>query len=160
MPFTLFGGSMEPQHYDFYQKLRSRIREWPKSKDRSTGKWSEYFLFAPDLFHLVCKLSIDSEVPAKAKLKLAGAIAYFVSPFDLMPEAFGGVIGFTDDIALAVYVLNSLVNGSHSDTLKRNWAGEQDILKLIEKVMKRVDSMGSSNRLGKSVWEKVKNMFK
>lgn len=161
--YSEFGQTESPldsHHYDFYQKLRARIRKWSKGKDGSTGKWSEYFLFAPDLFHLLCRLSIDSEVSIKARLKLAGAIAYFVSPFDLMPEALVGVIGFADDIALAAYVLNSLVNGCHPHILKRNWAGNQDILALIKGIMKWGDSAGRSGILGKKAWKKVIKMFK
>ena len=152
--------SLDPHHKDFYQNLRIRIREWSKSRNKSNGKWSEFLLFAPDLFHLLCKLSIDTEVPAKTKLKLTGAIAYFVSPFDLMPEVLMGAIGFADDIALAAYVLNSLVNGCRPDILKRNWAGDQDILDLIKRIMKWGDSMGRSGMLGKNVSKKVKKMIR
>ena len=152
-------GLQDPQHDDFYQKLRAEVRAWPKSKDGRSGKWSEYFLFAPDLFHLLCKLSIDSQVPAKIKLKLAGAIAYFASPFDLMPEAFMGFIGFADDIALAAYVLNSTLNTCNPDILRRHWAGDQDILELIQGVMKWVDSRGRTGILRKRVFAKLKKMF-
>jgi uncharacterized membrane protein YkvA (DUF1232 family) len=152
--------SLDPYHKDFYQDLRSKIREWSKSRGKSNRKWSEFLMFAPDLFHLLCKLSIDSEVPAKKKLKLAGAIAYFISPFDLMPEVLMGAIGFTDDVALAAYVLNSMVNGCRPDILKRNWAGDQDILDLIKRIMRWGDSMGRSGILGKSVSKKVKKMIR
>lgn len=161
--YSQFGptdGLMDPHHYDFYQKIRSRIRAWLKSNDGSAGQWSEFLLFAPDLFHLLCKLSTDSEVPAKIKLKLAGAIAYFAAPFDLMPEALMGFIGFADDIALAAYVLNSMLNTCNPDIVKRHWAGDQDILKLTKRIMKWGDSMGRSGILGRGVWTKVKKMFK
>ena len=150
----------DPQHKDFYHKLRAGVRAWPKRKHRRSSKWSEYILFAPDLFHLLCKLSIDSQVPAKIKLKLAGAIAYFASPFDLMPEALMGFIGFSDDIALAAYVLNSTLNSCNPDILKRHWAGDQDILELIQRIMKWTDSVGRSGVLRTRVLAKLRKMFK
>ena len=61
-------GSLDPYHKDFYQNLRSRIRVWSKRRGKSDRKWSEFLMFAPDLFHLLCKLSIDSEVPARPVL--------------------------------------------------------------------------------------------
>ncbi len=52
-------------------------------------------MFAPDLLHLLCKLTIDEDVPVKERAKLAAAIAYFISPIDLVPEAIVGIIGYT-----------------------------------------------------------------
>ena len=153
------GGSMDQHHYDFYQNLRSRIREWLNTKNGSTSTWAEYLMLAPDLFHLLCKLAADSEVPVKERLKLGGAIAYFVSPFDLVPEALVGVIGFADDIALAAYVLNSLMNSCNPDILKRHWAGDQDVLEVIQKILRLGDRAGRTGVLGKGVWNKIKTMF-
>ena len=151
---------IDPQSYDFYQSLRHRIREWLNTRNGSAGKWAEYLMLVPDLFHLLCKLSIDNEVPVKERIKLGAAIAYFVSPFDLVPEALVGVIGFADDIALAAYVLNSLVNTCNSDILKRHWAGDRDVLELIQRILRSGDRMGRTGVLGKGVWKKVKRMYK
>ena len=79
---------MSKQGSDFYQRLRISIRDWLATEEGSSNKWSEYLLLAPDFFHLLCKLSIDRDVPTKEKAKLAVAIAYFVSPLDLLPVAF------------------------------------------------------------------------
>jgi len=47
------------------------------------------------------KLSVDARIPLAHKAQLAAAIAYFVSPFDLIPEGLIGPGGFLDDIALS-----------------------------------------------------------
>ncbi|MCJ7595269.1 MAG: YkvA family protein [Desulfobacterales bacterium] len=151
---------MEEKNYDFYQKLRSRTREWLRSEDGSSSKWAEYLMFAPDLFHLLCKLAMDSEVPVRERVKLAAAMAYFVSPFDLLPEALICFIGFADDIALAAYVLNSLVNHCDPEILRRHWAGDEDILVLVQKILKFGNRMSKAGVLGKGVWKKMKGMFK
>jgi len=150
---------MDEHNYDFYKNLRSRSREWLRTENGSTNRWAEYLMFAPDLFHLLCKLAIDSEVPVKERVKLAGAVAYFVSPFDLMPEAFVGFIGFADDIALAAYVLNSLVNKCDADILKRHWAGEQDVLELIRRILRLGDNAGRAGLFRKGVGKKIRKMF-
>ncbi len=150
---------MDQHNYDFYKRLRIRAREWLSTRNGSTGKWAEYLMFAPDLFHLLCKLAMDDDVPVKERVKLAGAIAYFVSPFDLIPEALVGFIGFADDIALAAYVLNSLVNTCDPEILKRHWAGDEDILELVRRILRLGNKAGFSNILGKGAWGKIRKML-
>ena len=142
------------QEGDFYQNLRAKFKKWASSEEGKVNKWTEYLLSAPDLFHLMCKLSIDKDVPVKEKAKLAGAIAYFVSPIDLIPEAFVGPIGYVDDIALAAYVLNSIVDSAGPDIVKKHWAGEQDVLKVIKHILEVADEM-----VGSGLWKKLKKMF-
>lgn len=151
---------MEQENYDFYKKLRTRTRKWLGARNGSSGKWPEYLMFAPDLFHLLCKLSIDSDVPVKEKAKLAATAAYFISPFDLLPEALLGFTGFADDIALSAYVLNSLVNTCPPDILKRHWAGDQDILGLVQRILKMGEKAGLSRAFGRGLWKKIKGKFR
>ncbi|MBT8350877.1 MAG: DUF1232 domain-containing protein [Deltaproteobacteria bacterium] len=129
--------------------------QWIHSEEGKDHKWSEYLLAAPDLFHLLCKLSIDKDVPVKEKAMLAGAIAYFVSPIDLVPEAIVGPIGYVDDISLAAYVLNQIVNNTDPEVLKRHWAGDGDLLDLIQHILERADKM-----VGSGLWNKLRNMIK
>jgi len=136
---------------DFYKNLRIKLREWLKSDEGKTSKFAEYLMFAPDLFHLLCKLTIDKDVPAIEKAKLVGAITYFVSPVDLIPEVLSGPLGYVDDIALAAYVLNSLVNNIDEEIVKRHWVGDADVLNLIQQILNVADAM-----LGSGIWEKLR----
>ena len=59
--------------------------------------------------------TLDPETPTSAKMVLAATIAYFIMPFDLIPDFIVG-IGFTDDaaaIALAIKTLSGIVNRNH-----------------------------------------------
>jgi len=145
---------MANQQKDFYQDLRKRMHEWLGSEEGKSNKWAEYLMFAPDLFHLLCKLSIDKDVPVKEKAKLAGAIAYFISPLDLIPEAITGPVGYIDDIALAAYVLNSIVNKTNPDVLRRHWAGDEDVLVAIQHILQVAENM-----VGKGLWNKLKKVL-
>jgi len=145
---------MVDQKKDFYQDLRVRIREWLKTKEGMDSKWGEYLMFAPDLFHVLCKLSIDKDVPIKEKAKLAGAIAYFVSPIDLLPEALLGPLGFVDDISLAAYVLNSIMNKTDPEIVRKHWAGEDDVLEVVKKILNVADEM-----VGQGLWKKIKRLI-
>ena len=101
---------MDQSQQDFYQKLRKDVKRWINDNLDKENKWSDYVLAAPDLFHLLCKLSVDKEVPANKKIKLLAGIAYFISPIDLLPELFLGPLGYLDDISIAAYILNDTIN--------------------------------------------------
>jgi len=136
---------------DFYRALRRKIRAWTQSEEGRGSPWAEYVLLAPDLFHLLCKLAWDPDVPKAEKAKLAAAIAYFVSPLDLLPEAFLGPVGYADDVALAAYVLNGIVNKTSPEVVARHWAGEGDVLVVVQRTLAAADRM-----LGSGLWKRVK----
>jgi uncharacterized membrane protein YkvA (DUF1232 family) len=139
---------------DFYQSFREKMRGWLATEEGKTNKFGEYLMFAPDLFHLLCKLSLDDEVPIKEKAKLAGAIAYFVSPIDLLPEVITGPLGYLDDIAVAAYVLNGIINNTDKALVQKHWAGDGDVLAVIQQIIKGADEM-----LGSGLWGKLKKKF-
>ncbi|NQV30903.1 MAG: DUF1232 domain-containing protein [Candidatus Marinimicrobia bacterium] len=140
---------------DFYQKMRAEIRGWLQTKTGKSTQWSEYLLLAPDLFHLLAKLAMDKDVPSSEKAKIAGALAYFISPIDLIPEALFGPIGYLDDVALAAYVINSVMKNCDPAIVTRHWAGEQDILTLVRQIVDVAADM-----LGNNIWDKLKRMVK
>jgi len=141
------------QNLDFYQTLRRKIKDW-ETKEGANHKWAEYILLAPDIFHLLCKLAIDKEVPTKEKAMLAGAIAYFISPIDIIPEGIIGPAGYVDDIALAAFVLNSIITSCDKEIVLKHWAGEEDLLDLIERILTVADEMVDSG-----IWRKAKGLL-
>ena len=69
--------------------------------------------------------------PMKAKGILVGALAYFILPFDVVPDFILG-LGFTDDMAVlfaALNVIRTHLKPSHReqarDTLERIRRGEE-----------------------------------
>jgi uncharacterized membrane protein YkvA (DUF1232 family) len=137
---------------DFYLSFRQRIRTWFANKGKSST-WSEYILAAPDFLHLLCKLSIDRDVPATERARLAAALAYFILPADLIPELIAGPAGYVDDVALAAYVVNFIAKTVDPIVLRRHWAGHGDILDLIERVLKVADRM-----VGSGLWNRLKKL--
>lgn len=142
-----------PRAYDFYHTLRRRIRVWAESKAGRYHRFAEYILWAPDLFHLLLKLISDPEVPKKHKVQLGGAIVYFISPLDLMPDLLLGPVGFLDDIALAAFVLNNLLNDVDPRILRKHWAGDEDVLLVVRRIVKNADRL-----LGKGLALKVRTL--
>lgn len=145
---------MTTEHEDFYLKYRNKMNEWIESKAGNYHKYTKYLMAGPDLFHLLVKLSLDREVSVSDKAKLAGAIAYFVSPIDLIPEAIMGPIGYVDDIALAAYVLNNIVNNTDPEIVKRHWVGDEDLLVIIKQILESADKM-----VGSGLWNKLRKRF-
>ncbi|MTI49657.1 MAG: DUF1232 domain-containing protein [Firmicutes bacterium] len=143
---------MEEIKYEgFYKKLRKRIMDFLESEKGKKYKYSKYLLLVPDFFYLLCKLTLDKEVPAKSKALLASAIAYYISPVDFLPEALVGVLGFVDDLALAAFVLNKIINQSSYHVVKKHWLGESDLLYSIQEILKIADEM-----IGSGLWKKIK----
>lgn len=112
----------------FYDKLRKKVSKY-------CGKYSDIVLIAPDFFILLLRLIKDKRIPAKYIGYLAGAIAYFMTPFDLIPEILLGPIGYTDDIIIAVIVLDKIINKVGEDVVVENWSGRGNILALIQNIL-------------------------
>jgi uncharacterized membrane protein YkvA (DUF1232 family) len=59
----------------------------------------------------------DAQTPLKVKATLFGALAYFVLPFDVIPDVILG-LGFTDDMAVlitAVTLVRNHITQAHRD---------------------------------------------
>jgi uncharacterized membrane protein YkvA (DUF1232 family) len=145
--------SNDAYQVDFYQKMRESIRAWLGEKGGGF-KFAEYLLAASDLFHLLCRLAIDKDVPSAEKIKLVGAIVYFVSPFDFIPEAVSGTVGNMDDVVVAAVVINSLLNKGDAEVVKRHWAGDKDVLPLIQEILKVATEL-----VGSGLWSRIKDSF-
>ena len=65
-----------------------------------------------------------------------------------------GPIGYLDDIALAAYVLNDLINEIDPQIIRKHWAGEKDILDLIKTILANADKM-----IGGKLWQKIRKRF-
>jgi len=121
-------------HEGFYLGLRKKVGKWHEKKGHKY-KWADYLLLAPDLFYTLVMLMADKDVPAANKIEIVGAIAYFVSPVDLVPELILGPIGYIDDMALAALVLNDIINSISPKVVARHWPGDDDVLETTRVVI-------------------------
>jgi uncharacterized membrane protein YkvA (DUF1232 family) len=88
--------------------------------------------FAEDLL-AAYYCAFDKQTPRHVQATLLGALAYFILPFDFIPDMLP-VLGFTDDaavLATAIRLVASHITSEHRDAaraaLKRG-AGEADVL--------------------------------
>lgn len=139
----------------FYDRIRGSIRRYVEKKGPVLGKTAEFLLLVPDVFILLWRLTTDSRVTGKDKVLLVTAIAYFVSPFDLIPEALVGPLGYLDDLVFGVFVLNRLLASTDAAILRQHWSGSDDVLAMIQRVLTAADSLVGSDMLAK-----IKKMLK
>jgi uncharacterized membrane protein YkvA (DUF1232 family) len=114
---------------DFYQVLKENIGDY-------SGRLDDIVYLAPDFFQLMTRLLDDPRVPRSMRPYLNAAIAYFVVPFDPIPEEAHGPYGYIDDVYVcaltAKKIIDELGDGS---VLEENWEGEESIAKTLEDVL-------------------------
>ncbi len=88
----------------------------------------------PNLVKLLVRLTRDPRVPRRTKIVLAAALAYVVSPIDLVPE-FIPVAGIADDVLLLAFAVNHLVHVAGEDVVLEHWDGPRDLLELVRAVL-------------------------
>lgn len=128
----------QQQQLDFYERLRKSITTYFQKK--GMNKVTSYLLFAPDIFHLMVKSLGDSRIDFKSKALLASGVAYFIAPVDFLPELLAGPGGFVDDLLIATFVLNLLVNRLTPAVIEDHWAGDDELMGTL----KRLTATGES----------------
>lgn len=74
--------------------------------------------------------AIDSATPLTIRATLFGALAYFIMPFDIIPDFIAG-LGYTDDAAVllaAFTAANSHITDMHRQRARQWLLKEQDAL--------------------------------
>ena len=144
----------EKEQLDFYNTLRAKLVHFLDSKKGKRSKFTQYLLFAPDLFHLLVKTMTDANVDKKSKALIGGGIAYFMLPIDLLPEGLIGFGGFMDDIVIATIIINTLINKLGPEVLDKYWSGDEQLLTVLQKVSETSDGIVSKLPI-KSVLAKI-----
>lgn len=155
-------GEKRSEEYDrFYQSLQREIEMYLdqdgvyKPKDQVIqGKIRNYLLLIPNLFLLLYNLLLDKRVSTENKAVLTVAIAYFISPLDVLPEIFLGALGYLDDLAIVFLALDRILNHTPLQVVRENWRGEEDILLLIQQGLENVQ-----NFFDQVIWRKIKQLF-
>lgn len=146
-PSTEHTGDLSPKANGRYERLRARIARWASRKSALASKSMEAALILPDFFRLLCGLAADPDVPPKAKAKITLALLYIVSPIDLLPEALFGPVSYLDDLVVAVYVVNHLLNQTSEEVIARHWKGKGEVIKIIRHYVAVTDELAGSGLL-------------
>ncbi len=141
---------MDEKEKRTYKWYRDIIKE---SGERNDFTGFEYVMLLPDMFYLLCKLMGDDAVSNKSKRILALAIAYAVSPINLIPNLVPG-LGLLDDVAVCAYALNKIITDTDKEIINKYWQGSEDLLKIVENVIEKTD-----NLIGSGLLKRIKKIF-
>ena len=97
-------------------------------------KLKEYALLAPRILKLLWRLARDPRVPARSKATLIFLTGYLVSPIDLIPEFIPG-LGQLDDIIIAAFALDHMLNRIPPELVKEHWDGDEDVLEVVQEIL-------------------------
>ncbi len=86
--------------------------------------------FLPDCITTAGRLRRDPRVPRRAKIAVAIAVVWVLSPIDLIPE-FLPVIGPLDDVLIVALVLRYAARTVPRDVLLDAWPGNPDLLQRL-----------------------------
>jgi uncharacterized membrane protein YkvA (DUF1232 family) len=143
----------------FYDRLREKILQTIERRaGRPGSKLTEdavrALMLVPDVFILLVRLTLDKEVPGSARAMIGGALAYFILPFDLLPEAILGPIGYLDDLVLAAAVLAQAFGGDLEPYARKHWSGSEDLRVVLQ------DITGTAQQLlGEKVYDRLRRLL-
>ncbi len=126
--------------------------------EKRGGKLSEgtirALMLVPDVFILLVRLALDKEVPGSSRALIGGAIAYFILPFDLLPEAILGPAGYLDDLVLATAVLAQAFGGDLEPYARKHWSGKEDLRIVIRDISETAQSL-----LGQNLYDRLRRLL-
>jgi uncharacterized membrane protein YkvA (DUF1232 family) len=87
-------------------------------------------MFIPNLVLLSARLMVDSRVPAKERLLVAGAVIYAIMPLDLIPDMIP-FVGQIDDVYLISLTLLRLMTVTEPSVVREHWNGGGDVVEFV-----------------------------
>ena len=138
-----------------YRHVRDKIVENVPEKYE---KIAEYAMIIPDVIVLLWRLFRDKRVKIKIKLMVAGIAAYLASPIDILPD-YIPFIGNVDDIAIAFFGLNAIINEVPEEVILENWQGEENIILLTKEAINYISKVVGAYNVDKLL-KAIKKIFK
>ena len=136
----------------WYDRLRARVV--PHEPGEGSGL-RDLLLLLPDVAILLGRLARDPRVSPLDKAIALAALAYLVSPLDLLPEFLLGPIGLVDDLIVVGAALSRLMNRLHPDLLRYHWSGRGDALDAIRRITR-----WAGGRIGDLLFGSVRRLLR
>jgi uncharacterized membrane protein YkvA (DUF1232 family) len=95
---------------------------------------TDAMMMMPNIIKLIGRLIRDPRVPRRAKISLGLALAYVISPIDIIPEVIP-VVGWADDVIIVMFAIDSLIDRAGSEVVEEHWDGPGDLLSLVRDVV-------------------------
>lgn len=118
------GELMKAAFKDFYDTLIENLETYE-------GEYESFIDYGPNLFKLLCDL-LKSNIDESLRLPVCGAIAYYVTPDDVIPEQIYGPYGYIDDIYLSSHVLKMVSEVHGYGFIQDNCTDGFNVEKIVE----------------------------
>ncbi|MCF7804964.1 MAG: DUF1232 domain-containing protein [Candidatus Marinimicrobia bacterium] len=137
----------------YYEKFDNSVKQWDENVEKYREKYSLLKVLpiktairivkaGPVTLHLLISLLNHEQVSKKTKRRVSATIAYFILPFDVIPEAIVGPVGYVDDIVVALTLIDSLLNGDNEEEkqiITELWRGTSEELTALRGIIKGID---------------------
>jgi len=120
------------EHHQFEQMLRNEIAHY-------RGRFADQVWLVPDLFRMLTNLLEDGRVDAESRRLITTALAYFITPFELLPKELHGPEGYLDQVYLCLWVVNELRGALPDHVLEDAWEGEGEAISIIKQELPVVE---------------------
>jgi uncharacterized membrane protein YkvA (DUF1232 family) len=87
----------------------------------------------PDVLRLLRGLAADRSLPWTVRARVWLAIAWVISPLDLVPE-FLPVIGLVDEIVVVTVLLRAVIRRAGPEAIQRHWPGSPQGLAVLSRL--------------------------
>ncbi|WP_419942242.1 YkvA family protein [Candidatus Palauibacter sp.] len=101
------------------------------------GTLRDVVVLAPVYGMLMFTLMKDPRLGRQQRLLVDAAIAYLVSPDDVIPEDEVGPYGFLDDVFCCAYVAHRIGEELGWDVVEEHWTGERSALEVSNHLLAR-----------------------
>jgi uncharacterized membrane protein YkvA (DUF1232 family) len=115
---------------DFIDVLKDQVA-------RYGGALRDVVLLAPAYASLMMHLLNDPRLARDQRLLVDAALAYLVSPDDVIPEEQVGAYGYLDDIFCCAYVATRIAEDLGWDVIEEAWTGERPAHDVSARVLGR-----------------------
>lgn len=110
----------------FYTFLLQEIRDFEER-----GEDVSLIKNLPDFFKLLSDMLDYDEIDKESRILINSALAYFVSPDDVLPDDIYGVEGYIDDLFVFTYVLRKL-HKDYSEIMNKSWISDSKLGEALE----------------------------
>ena len=84
----------------------------------------------PAIIRTISGLAVDPVLPKAAKIALAAAVLYLVSPVDVVPD-FIPVLGYLDDLFIAAIIVDGMLNFVDRGLVLKYWPASPELLERV-----------------------------
>ncbi len=119
---------------EYLQSVREQVA-------RYAGTLRDVIVLAPVYGLLMFTLMKDPRLTQEQRLWVDAAIAYLVSPDDVIPENVVGPYGYLDDVFCCAFVAQRIGEELGWDVVEEHWTGDQSVLEVSRRVLAREQEM-------------------